>query len=186
MLYYEPITPERLKDFKNKLDRLNYLVNQKKVMIEKAALLKSVDFSKDKIKNTSNNHLSTPEIYTITLEGINKEIEDLKYHVFKTQSGGEYGLVEENKIISTQLERLKKPEYKTLLIKRYIEGQKHSVITYYFFCAEPDFLSNYQRYIEKEQDWHKAALISLEKVSEKPYLPLENVKQLVITGIEKC
>lgn len=30
MLYYEPITPERLKDFKSKLDRLNYLVNQKK------------------------------------------------------------------------------------------------------------------------------------------------------------
>lgn len=185
MLYYEPITPERLKDFKNKLDRLNYLVNQKKVMIEKAALLKSVDFSKDKIKNTSNNHLSTPEIYTITLEGINKEIEDLKYHVFKTQSGDEYGLVEENKIISSQLERLSRYEYKELLTKRYIEGQKHTVIAYYFFCTEPDFEENFQRYIEKEQDWHKAALLQLQKISEQPYIPTRKIQQLVITGLDK-
>lgn len=185
MIFYEPITPERLKDFKNKLDRLNYLVNQKKFMIEKAALLKSVDFSKDKIKSPSKKILSAPEIYTITLEGINKEIEDLKYHVFKTQSDDEYGLVEENKIISTQLERLKKPEYKTLLIKRYIEGQKHSVITYYFFCAEPDFEENFQRYIEKEQDWHKAALKQLAKISEQPYIPIGNIQQLVITGLDK-
>lgn len=186
MLYYEPITPERLKDFKSKLDRLNYLVKQKQVMIDKAGLLKSIDFTKERLNNPSNKPTSTPEIYSITLEGINKEIEYLKYKVFNTQSGEKYGLIEENKIISTQLERLNKYEYKMLLIKRYIEGQKHSVITYYFFCAEPDFHTNYQKYLEKEQDWHKAALTRLAKLSEQPYIPTDNVKQLVITGLERC
>lgn len=130
---YEPITPERLKDFRAKLLRLDYLKDQKKVMIEKAATLKSIDFSREKINNPTKKHISAPELYTLTLEGINKEIDYLKYKVFKTQSGDSYGLVEENKIITSQLERLNKEEYKRLLIKRYIEGQYHSVITYYFF-----------------------------------------------------
>lgn len=184
-MHYEPITPERLKDFKNKLNRLNYLINQKQIMIDKAALLKSIDLSKEKVSNPSHKAVSSPELYSITLEGINKEIEYLKYKVFHTQSGERYGLVEENKVISSQLERLSRYEYKELLTKRYIEGQKHTVIAYYFFCTEPDFEENFQRYIEKEQDWHKAALLQLQKISEQPYIPTRKIQQLVLTGLDK-
>ncbi len=170
MIFYEPITPERLKDFKSKMAWLNQLLEQKHNMEKSAGLLKSLDLTKDKTAPKGKKVISSPEIYTLTLEQINKEIEHLKYHVFKTQTGEQYGLVEENKIISAQLARLSRDVYRTLLIKRYIEGQKHSVITYYFFCGQPDFTENYCFYLEKEKEWHKAALKQLAKISGQPYI----------------
>lgn len=177
-MIYEPITPERLRGFRLKTRELNRLIEQKASLIEKIRILKSIDYSKVKVTLGNKRKISEQERYVSVLETINKEIDYYKYKVFKTEIGKEYGLIEEAEVIKTQLERIPEEHYKKLIIRRYLQSEKFSAITFFFFCGEKDYEENYQHYLEKTMDWHKSALEKLEKVSNKPYV--KTSKQLVI------
>lgn len=177
-MIYEPITPERLRDYRCKLVELERLLEQKQGLVEKISTLKSIDYSKDKVTTGNGPKQSEQERYAAALEQVNKEIDFFKYKVFKTADGGEYGLIEEAKVIKTQLGRIPEEHYKKLLIMRYLENKKFSTIMFSFFCGEKDFKDNQQRYHYKVMDWHKSALERLEKISAQPYEPVN--KQLIL------
>lgn len=178
-MIYEPITPERLRDYRFKLLELERLLEQKQGLLEKISTLKGIDYSKDKVTTGNGPKQSGQERYAAALERVNEDIDFYKYKVFKCADGSNYGLIKEAEIIKKQLDRIPEEHYKKLLIKRYIENKKFSVITYDFFCGKPDYEDNYLRYHDKIMDWHKSALVRLENISERPYEPARP-KQMVL------
>lgn len=184
-LFYEPITPSRMRDFKKKYDILKQLQENERKMQEDLSSLRAVDYSKEKISQTKRKTASGPEIYTLMLEEYKKQIKYYKYGCFKTESGDTYGLVEENKIISRQLARIDSEKYRTVLIKRYIDGFMFKNIAYYLFYGQPDFKTNFEKYLNTVKEWDRAGLAQLEKISQKPYVPTSEPIQLIMEDLNK-
>ena len=173
-IYFEPITPERMKDYSQKVKELDKLIDRKKLILNSAAGAHGVDYSKLKVTTGNGNRTSEEERYVSALKKVDEEINHYLYKVF-----GVYGLVEEHEVIKTQIKRIKKWNYRKILVYRYLEKWKWSEIIQDFFEFESDYEEEKNgKYKDTVMYWHTRALEELKKVSEKPYVPV--TKQLTI------
>lgn len=173
-MYYEPITVERLQDYTDRVKELDALLTKKKNIISKMSSLHGVDYSRIKVTAGNNAKTSEQEHYAMSLQKVNSEIDYLNYKVF-----GVYGLIEEHRVITAQIRRIKKWNYRKILVYRYLEKWKWSEIIQDFFEFESDYEEEKNgKYKDTVMYWHTRALEELQKVSEKPYIP--KVKQLCL------
>lgn len=137
------ITIEKLKEFSDKLNELDYLCR-----------------IKNKIEANKDDEAVIKKI-NIKIEKLNRII------------------IEDKKNIKTHINRLKKWNYRKILILRYIEKWKWREIIHEFFSYEDDFENEkFDKYKDTIMRWHRQAIMNLEKVSTKPFL--SNSKQLVL------
>lgn len=173
-IYFEPITPERMKDYSQKVKELDKLIDRKKLILNSAAGAHGVDYSKLKVTTGNGNRTSEEERYVSALKKVDEEINHYLYKVF-----GVYGLLQEHEVIKTQIRRVTNADYRKILTLRYLEKWKWSEIIYEFFWMQEDFaIEEHGKYKRKMLDWHARALEELKKISEKPYVPV--TKQLTI------
>ena len=168
---YEPITIERLDNYSEIEKEYNYLLNQKLNIIKKINTLHGIDYSKIKVTSGNGSKISEQEHYVMMLQKINKKLADY-----------ESWLKPEKEIINIQIARVKKWNYRKILVLRYIEKWKWSEIIDEFFCFEADFEEEKNnKYKDKILYWNRQALSELEKVSTKPYVKAS--KQLTLREI---
>lgn len=173
-MYYEPITVERLKEYTERVKELDALLQKKKNIISKIGSTHGIDYSRIKVTSGNTGKTSEQEHYAMSLQKINSEIDFLKYKVFEC-----YGLVEEHEVIKAQIKRIKKWNYRKILVYRYLEKWKWSEIIQDFFEFESDYEDEKNgKYKDTVMYWHTRALEELKKISEKPYVPV--AKQLTI------
>ena len=166
---YEPITLERLDNYTEIVKELDHLLRQKENLKSKIMSLQSIDYSKIKVTSGNGSKTSTQEHYAILMEKINKKID--QYRAW---------LPPEHEIIKTQIARVKKWNYRKVLVLRYLEKWKWSEITAEFFEFEPDFEDEKDlKYKDTIMRWNRQALAELEKVSAKPYVKLEKQLHLI-------
>ena len=161
---YEPITIQRLDDFKAILREYESLKEQK-YKLEKRLGLSGVDYSKIKVTTGNGHKLSEEERFTLALQKINAKM--LEY---------EQWLKPEKGIIISQIARLKRQEYRKILLLRYIERWKWAEIIQECFWFENDFEAEKQnKYKDKVLYWNRQALKELETISQKPYVKNEQL-----------
>lgn len=161
---YEPITIQRLDDFGAILREYESLKEQK-YKLEKQLGLSGVDYSKIKVTTGNSQKLSEQERFTMFLQKINKKT--LEY---------EQWLKPEKEIIVSQIARVKRQEYRKILVLRYIEKWKWSEIIQECFWFENDYETEKQnKYKDKVLYWNRQALKELEKISQKPYIKVEQL-----------
>ena len=162
---YEPITKERLENYSESVRELDSLLKQKEGIKQKIGSLSGIDYSRIKVSSGNSSKISEQEHYVMSLQKINERIDRLRALV-----------IPEHNIIKTQIARVKKWNYRKVLILRYLEKWKWSEIIEEFFGFEPDYEDEqYGKYKDTVMYWNRRALEELEKVSNKPFLP---VKQL--------
>lgn len=162
---YEPITKERLESYSESVRELDSLLKQKEGIKQKIGSLSGIDYSRIKVSSGNGSKISEQEHYVMSLQKINERIDRLRALV-----------IPEHNIIKTQIARVKKWNYRKVLILRYLEKWKWSEIIEEFFGFEPDYEDEqYGKYKDTVMYWNRRALEELEKVSNKPFLP---VKQL--------
>ncbi len=162
---YEPITKERLENYSESVRELDSLLKQKEGIKQKIGSLSGIDYSRIKVSSGNGSKISEQEHYVMSLQKINERIDRLRALV-----------IPEHNIIKTQIARVKKWNYRKVLILRYLEKWKWSEIIEEFFGFEPDYEDEqYGKYKDTVMYWNRRALEELEKVSNKPFLP---VKQL--------
>lgn len=163
---YEPITLERLKYYTEIVKELDYLLNQKTNLSKKIGLLQGIDYSKIKVTSGNGNKISEEELYAMTLQKINSRIDEIKCW-----------LTHEHEIIKTQIARVKKWNYRKILVLRYLEKWKWSEIISEFFSFEEDYEEEKgDKYKFKILYWNRQAIQELEKVSTKPFI--KKIEQL--------
>lgn len=169
---YEPITIERLDNFSEIEKEYNYLLNQKSKIIQRTSTLRGIDYSKIKVTSGNGQKISEEEHYAMKLQKINAKLSDY-----------ESWLKPEKEIIKTQIARIKKWNYRKILVLRYIERWKWSEIIDEFFGFEADFEEEKNdKYKDKILYWNRQAVSELEKVSAKPYIKAVQ-KQLTLKEI---
>lgn len=161
---FELITQERLEHYLEQVRELNSLCEQKEKIMSKLGL-HGVDYSKDKVTHGNKLSLTEEEQYTNKLLKINKQIDKLTPFVSQ-----------EHLILKTQISRIKKYEYRKLLVYRYIEKWKWNEIIQDFFEFEDDYKEQKNdKYHTKIMYWHRRALEELQKVSKKPFIKYEQI-----------
>ena len=166
---YEPITIQRLDDFGAVMREYNDLKDQK-WKLEKKLGLSGVDYSKIKVTSGNGQKITEQERFTIALQKINAKLADY-----------ESWIKPEKDIIVHQIARVKRREYRKILVLRYIEKWKWSEIIQDCFWYEADYeIEKQSKYKDKVLYWNRQALKELEEVSQKPYVKVE---QLVLTKI---
>ena len=167
---YEPITIERLDNYAAIAKEYDFLLHQKNNLIKKLGL-KGVDYSKIKVTSGNGVKISEQEHYVMSLQKINAKLHEY-----------EGWLPFEKEIIKTQIARIKKWQFRKILVLRYIEKWKWSEIIQEFFEFEDDFEEEkHFKYWDKMMCWNRRARAELEKVSAMPYIP--STKQLVLEGM---
>lgn len=165
---YEPITLERLDNYTEIVKELDFLLRQKEQIKEKIGLLRSIDYSKIKVTTGNGEKMSEQEHYAMSLQKINKKIDEYKAW-----------LLPEHEIIKTQISRVRKWNYRKILVYRYLEKWKWREIIQEFFEFENDFKEEKDnKYKDQIMYWHRQALSELKKVSNKPYVKI--TKQLAL------
>lgn len=148
-------------------------LKQKDILVKRIGTLKAVNYNKDKVMNGSSSHLSEQERYTMRLEKINSYIKEC-----------EEILLPAKERLKQHIKRIKKAEYRKILILRYVERWQWKDIIEECFWYEDDFdKSDITKYKDKVMQWNRAALKKLEEISEKAFIPVE--KQLTIEGCNK-
>lgn len=166
---FELITQERLDDYLEEVRVLNNLLETKQKIMSKFGL-HGVNYSKDKVTSGNGQKLTEEERFTNNLLKINAQIDELKPK-----------LQREHFVLKTQFARVKKYEYRKILVYRYIEKWKWSEIIQDFFEFEDDYeLQKNDKYKDKIMYWHRRALEELQKVSSKPFIKYQ---QIHIEGI---
>lgn len=163
---YEPITVERLMNYRYILQEYLQLLNDKKNLLAKIGTVKGIDYDKIKVQSGNGQKTSEQEHYAICLEKINQAI--WSYQGW---------LPDEQEIIKTQLYRLK-PLYTEILTAYYINGKKWSTILEEKLSTRIDFKENYPNYWKTLMEWRKSALKQLEETSAKPYIPITKQMQI--------
>lgn len=157
------ITLKRLDDFGEVLREYGALLKQKSNLEKRINPLKGVDYSKEKVINGTSRKNSEQERYVLQLEKINARI---AYY--------DEWLIPEREIIETQIARVRRWEYRKILVLRYIEKWKWSEIIHEFFSFENDFEEQKRdKYKDKVLYWNRQALKELEKVGQKSYIKTE-------------
>lgn len=140
----------------------NYL-KQRESLIKKINSLKSIIFDKVKVSNGASSYISEQERFVLRLEKVNeciKECEDI--------------LLPAKDRLKKQIARIKRAEYRKILILRYIEHWKWSDIIEECFWYEEDFdKSDISKWKDKIMQQNRAALFQLEKLSDKVFIPTE-------------
>lgn len=158
---YEVITTDRLDNYAEIVKEYKTLLKHKKVLIEKIGTLKGVDYSGIKVQPGNGLKTTEQEHYAMKLEQINSKIAEY-----------EAWIPPEKEIIKTQIARVRKRDYRKLLVLRYIEKWKWKEIIQEFFEFEIDYEDQKQtKYKDTIMYWNRRALEELKKVSEKPYIP---------------
>lgn len=161
---YEPITQERLDRYSETVRELDFLLRQKESIKAKVGNLSGIDYSKIKVTSGNSNKVSEQERYTAALSDINEKIDKLRAVV-----------IPEHNIIKTQIARVKKWNYRKVLILRYLEKWKWSEIVDEFFSFEADYdEGKFGKYKDTIMYWNRRAIEELTKVSEKPYVSKQN------------
>ena len=172
MIQTEAITKQRLEDFGEVIREYNELKRQK-FLITKKLGLKGVDYSKIKVTNGDSRHSSEQERYIAKLERINNKIKEY-----------EEWINPEKEIIKNQIARVKRWEFRKVLVYRYIEKWKISEIVQDFFEFEDDYEENKNdKYKERILYWLDRGYQELEEISSKPYIPAP--QQLTLIGKEE-
>lgn len=162
---FEPITLERLTNFGEILKEYDTLKRHKRLLMEKIGTIKGIDYSKDRVQAGNGLRTSEEERYAMKLENINEKIKEY-----------EAWINPEKEIIKNQIARVKKRDYRKILIFRYIERWKWSEIIQEFFELEQDYEEEKQgKYRDTMMYWNRRAVAELEKISSQPYI---EVKQL--------
>lgn len=134
--------------------------------------LKSVDYSSDKVINGASRHVSEEERYTMRLERINADILEVE----KTILPAKQRLIK-------QVCRLKKHQWRQVLILFYIDRRKLTDIVQYLFEVEPDYEEKKDStYLDAVKRWKREAIQHLEELSQKPFIPVVE-KQLNLIGV---
>lgn len=161
---YEPITIQRLDDFGAVFREYESLKDQK-YKLEKQLGLSGVDYSKMKVTKGNGQNFSEQERFAIALQKINAKL--LEY---------EQWLNPEKEIIVSQISRIKRQEYRKILVLRYIEKWKWSEIIQECFWFEADYeIEKQSKYKDKVLYWNRQALKELETISQKPYVKVEQL-----------
>ena len=161
---YEPITIQRLDDFGAVMREYNGLKDQK-FKLEKKLGLSGIDYSKVKVTTGNGQKFSEQERFTIALQKINTKMKEY-----------EKWLKPEKEIIIHQIARIKRQEYRKILVLRYIEKWKWSEIIQECFWFESDYEEEKQnKYKDKVLYWNRQALKKLEEISKKPYVKIEQL-----------
>lgn len=159
-MQFEPITLERLTNFGEILKEYDTLKRHKKLLIDKIGSIKAVDYSKDRVQSGNGNRTSEEERYAMKLETINNKIKEY-----------EEWIIPEKEIIKNQIARVKKRDYRKILIYRYIERWKWAEIIQEFFELEQDYEEERQgKYRDTMMYWNRRAVTELEKISAQPYI----------------
>lgn len=159
---YEPITLQRLDDYCEIVRELDFLLRQKDGLTKKINGLKGIDYSRLKVTSGNTAKISEEERFVIALDKINKKIVEYKAW-----------LIPEHEIIKTQIARIKKWNYRKILVYRYLEKWKWSEIIQDFFEFEDDYEEEKSgKYKDTIMYWHRRALEELEKISNRPYVPI--------------
>lgn len=141
---------------------------QKNILEQRIGNLKAVNYNKDKVMNGSSSHLSEQERYAMRLEKLNgliKECEEI--------------LLPAKERLKQHIKRIKKTEYRKILILRYIERWKWTDIINECFWYEEDINTNFEKYKDKCLFWNRSALKQLEELTEKPYIKAETQLNLL-------
>lgn len=163
---YEKITMERLTAYQDMVREYDFLLDKKAKIIKKTNTLQAVDYSKDRVQSGNGQKTTQPEMYAIQLEKINNRISEL-----------EPKLKSEHEELKMQIARIKKWNFRKVLVLRYLEKWKWNEIIQEFFWQEDDYDEAKDfKYKDKILFWHRQALEQLQKVSDKPFIKIE--KQL--------
>lgn len=145
---------------------------QHKRNLEKYCQLKGVDYSRIKVTAGNGRKTSEEERRGMLLQQINKRLSEYRAWI-----------VPEHVEILTQINRLDSPRYRAILKMYYFQRAKFKTwkdITFRFFGAAGDYDENYENYKRMVMYWRKRALLELETISAKPYIPAAQDKQLTI------
>ena len=122
----------------------NSYLKQKNLLEKQLNSLKSIDYSKDKVTNGASNKLSEQERFALQLEKINQNIKECEKILFPAKNR-----------LKKQICRIKRAEYRRILILRYIEHWKWSDIIEECFWFEDDFnKSDITKYKDKVMHWN--------------------------------
>lgn len=166
-MQFEPITLERLTNFGEILKEYDTLKRHKKLLVEKIGTIKGIDYSRDRVHTGNSCRTSEEERYAMKLETVNNKLKEY-----------EEWITPEKEIIKNQIARVKKRDYRKILIYRYIERWKWSEIIQEFFELEQDYEEEKQgKYRDTMMYWNRRAVAALEKISSQPYI---EVKQLLL------
>ena len=145
------ITTERLNDYTEIVKELDFLLRKKEQIKERLNSLKSPDYKRIKVTEGTKGKTSEQENYVIKLEKINRKIDEYKAFI-----------VPEHETIKREIARIKKWQYRKLLVYRYLEKLKWSEIIQDFFEFEDDYEEEKDfKYREKVMYWHRKALKEL-------------------------
>lgn len=151
----EIITLERLQVYTDEVKELDYLLKRKESLAERIGNVHGIDYSRIKVTTGNGQKDSEQENYTMTLQKINASIDELKFKLAK-----------EHEIIKACIAKVKKWNYRKILVLRYLEKRKWSEIIEEFFGLEEDFdeEKNY-KYKDKIFYWNRQALARLEEIN---------------------
>lgn len=132
---FEPITAERLNNYRYIVKEYLQLCEDKTRIEEKIGTLKGISYDKIKVQTGNGSKITEQEHYAIMLEKVNKALWEYKGW-----------LPDEQEIIKTQFYRLERPLYIEILTAYYINGKKWAVILEEKLGTRPDFKENYSNY----------------------------------------
>lgn len=87
-------------------------------------------------------------------------------------------ILQEQSLLKAAINKVSKPNYKDLLTMRYVYMYKWSKIQDIFFFDKADYYDNPEKYREKIQYWHKAALLQLLKTNPEEKTATAKLKKI--------
>lgn len=144
-------------------------LKQREALLKRINSLKSIDYSKDRVTNGASIHISEQERFAMKFEKINALIREC-----------EEILLPAKERLKQQISRIKRAEYRKILILRYIERWKWTDIIEECYWYEDSFdKSDISKWKDKIMQQNRAALKKLEELSEKPFIPAEKQLNLI-------
>jgi len=155
------INKERLINYTETVRELDNLLTKKENLKEKISALGSVDYSKSKVTNGNKRNMSEQERYAIAMQTLNSRIDELKFW-----------LKAEHEFITSRIAKIRRWEYRKIIVLRYLEKHKWSEIIWEFYWHEPDYEDEkHFKYRDTIMRWHRRALAELEKTNSKEEVP---------------
>lgn len=135
---------------------------QRDTLVKRINALKAVNYTSEKVTNGASSHISEQERFAMKLEKINTTIKECESILFPAKER-----------LKKQISRIKRAEYRKILILRYVERWKWSDIIEECFWYETNFDKTDPKWKDKIMQQNRAALSQLEKLADKPYIPTE-------------
>lgn len=147
------LTVEKLQQYSDNVKELDFLIRKRELIKRRLSSPQGVDYEKTKVTSGNGPKLSTEERYAISLEEINKKIDE-KMKNLRSQ----------HQLIKERISSIAKWQYRKLLVYRYLEKQKWSEIIADFFEYEEDYDEEKEnKYKDRIMYWHRQALKELTK-----------------------